>query len=115
MYGAFWCSHCFEQKQTFGKEAMKEFPYVECFPSGWKRVSVVKVLCVECMQHLTASHSYSQGVRMVAACEEAGVRAFPTWNVNGRVVEGELSLDALEKELSTPVGQPSPNIQPEAQ
>ena len=52
---------------------------------------------------------------MVAACEEAGVRAFPTWNVYGRAIEGELSLDALEKELSTPVGQPSPNILPETE
>ena len=37
MYGAFWCSHCYEQKLTFGAEAMKEFPYVECYPDGWKR------------------------------------------------------------------------------
>ena len=39
MYGAFWCSHCFDQKQQFGKAAMADFPYVECFPEGWKRVS----------------------------------------------------------------------------
>lgn len=38
MYGAFWCSHCFDQKQAFGKQAMAEFPYVECYPDGWKRV-----------------------------------------------------------------------------
>ncbi|MEK6900426.1 MAG: hypothetical protein AABX05_04855 [Nanoarchaeota archaeon] len=28
-YGAFWCSHCAEQKQLFGKSA-KLLPYVEC-------------------------------------------------------------------------------------
>ena len=39
MYGAFWCSHCYEQKQKFGLDAMQAFPYVECFPEGWKRVS----------------------------------------------------------------------------
>lgn len=39
MYGAFWCSHCFEQKQAFGKEAMADFPYVECYPEGYHRVS----------------------------------------------------------------------------
>jgi uncharacterized membrane protein len=39
MYGAFWCTHCFDQKQTFGKQAMEDFPYVECYPEGWKRVS----------------------------------------------------------------------------
>jgi hypothetical protein len=38
MYGAFWCSHCYDQKMDFGREAMAEFPYVECFPQGWKKV-----------------------------------------------------------------------------
>lgn len=38
MYGAFWCSHCFDQKQIFGAAAMADFPYVECYPNGWKRV-----------------------------------------------------------------------------
>ena len=51
-----------------------------------------------------------QGIRMAPACEDAGVRAFPTWVVNGRTVEGELSLEALEAELEAPKGQPSPNL-----
>lgn len=34
MYGAFWCSHCYDQKQAFGAEAMAAFPYVECYPEG---------------------------------------------------------------------------------
>lgn len=38
MYGAFWCTHCYDQKQEFGAQAMAEFPYVECFPEGWKKV-----------------------------------------------------------------------------
>lgn len=38
MYGAFWCSHCFSQKQLFGKEVETKFPYVECYPDGWQRV-----------------------------------------------------------------------------
>lgn len=38
MFGAFWCNHCYDQKQTFGKEAMKFFPYVECFPEGYRKV-----------------------------------------------------------------------------
>lgn len=29
MYGAFWCSHCFEQKQTFGAQVS---PLVTCWP-----------------------------------------------------------------------------------
>jgi uncharacterized membrane protein len=78
MYGAFWCSHCFDQKQTFGQKAMPDFPYVECFPNGWRR-----------------------GEKIAEVCETAGVRAFPTWIINGRIVEGDLSLDALEQELDT--------------
>ncbi|KAK9838441.1 hypothetical protein WJX84_009733 [Apatococcus fuscideae] len=34
MYGAFWCTHCHDQKEEFGKEAMADFPYVECYPNG---------------------------------------------------------------------------------
>ncbi len=41
MYGAFWCSHCYEQKQAFGREAMQGFPYVECYPQGYHAVRIV--------------------------------------------------------------------------
>ena len=34
MYGAFWCSHCADQKEEFGSGA--DIPYVECFPDGFK-------------------------------------------------------------------------------
>jgi hypothetical protein len=37
-YGAFWCSHCFDQKVQFGAEAAALLPYVECFPEGYRRV-----------------------------------------------------------------------------
>lgn len=36
-YGAFWCSHCFEQKVAFGAAAAKELPYVECYPDGFHK------------------------------------------------------------------------------
>jgi uncharacterized membrane protein len=81
MYGAFWCSHCYDQKQEFGREAMAEFPYVECFPEGWKK-----------------------GVKLAPACEAAGVKAFPTWVVNGAVTEGQLELSALEALLTEAQG-----------
>jgi hypothetical protein len=42
-----------------------------------------------------------QGEKIAEVCETAGVRAFPTWIINGRIVEGDLSLDALEQELDT--------------
>lgn len=35
MYGAFWCSHCYEQKQTLGLEAYAQgVKYVECAKDG---------------------------------------------------------------------------------
>ena len=37
-YGAFWCSHCFDQKQEFGMEAQEDLPYVECYPQGFSKV-----------------------------------------------------------------------------
>lgn len=39
-YGAFWCPHCQEQKQEFGKSASK-LPYVECsMPDGQRQTQV---------------------------------------------------------------------------
>ena len=76
MYGAFWCSHCAEQKLAFGQEAMATFPYVECFPEGWQK-----------------------GSQGNPACNAAGVKAFPTWKINGQVFEGEQTFEQLEKAL----------------
>ncbi|KAK4774079.1 hypothetical protein SAY87_029098 [Trapa incisa] len=62
MYGAFWCSHCLEQKQIFGKEAAKILDYVECFPNGYKK-----------------------GTKIEKACADASIEGFPTWIINGQV------------------------------
>ncbi|XP_050372570.1 thiol-disulfide oxidoreductase LTO1 [Argentina anserina] len=69
MYGAFWCSHCVEQKQMFGREAAKELNYVECFPSGFRK-----------------------GTIMAKACIDAKLEGFPTWVINGEVLSGEKDL-----------------------
>lgn len=34
MYGAYWCSHCFNQKQELGLEALSKVPYIECDKEG---------------------------------------------------------------------------------
>ena len=34
MYGAYWCSHCFNQKQILGEEAFKNLNYLECDKEG---------------------------------------------------------------------------------
>lgn len=42
-----------------------------------------------------------QGVKIAPACEAAGVKAFPTWVINGNLTEGQLNLDALEQLLDS--------------
>ncbi|GBG46091.1 hypothetical protein CBR_g79494 [Chara braunii] len=74
MYGAFWCSHCYEQKQAFGREAMKYIDYVECYPDG-----------------------YRKGVSVDKACEDAGIEGFPSWLVNGQILSGQQELDDLAR------------------
>lgn len=72
MYGAFWCSHCLEQKEMFGREAAKQLDYVECFPDG-----------------------YRTGTKMIDACLDAKIEGFPTWIINGQVLSGEVELSEL--------------------
>ncbi|MCO5561981.1 hypothetical protein L7F22_015607 [Adiantum nelumboides] len=74
MYGAFWCSHCYEQKQMFGREAMKYVDYVECYPEGYKR-----------------------GVKIAKACESAKIDGFPTWVIKGQVLSGEQELSQIAR------------------
>jgi uncharacterized membrane protein len=122
MYGAFWCSHCYDQKQEFGQAAMAEFPYVECFPDGWKKVcrGVRARVGRGCrgLARLAELHSHAahpraaaavvaQGVKLAPACEAAGVKAFPTWVIGGRVSEGQLELSALEALLDETAAAPA--------
>jgi uncharacterized membrane protein len=70
-YGAFWCPHCFEQKQLFGKEAFKSVTYIECDPQG--------------------KNPQPQ------ACADAGVKSFPTWEINGELYPGTKLPQELAK------------------
>ncbi|KAF3321143.1 thiol-disulfide oxidoreductase LTO1 [Carex littledalei] len=72
MYGAFWCSHCHEQKEMFGKEAMKILDYVECFPNG-----------------------AGKGRTMSLDCALVGIEGFPTWVIKDQVLSGEQDLSTL--------------------
>ncbi|CAI0461414.1 unnamed protein product [Linum tenue] len=72
MYGAFWCSHCIEQKEMFGEEAAKLLNYVECFPDG-----------------------LNKNTKMALECVAADIKGFPTWVINGEVLNGELTLSEL--------------------
>lgn len=53
MYGAFWCSHCQEQKDLFGS-SFQYVPYVECAMKGAPRTQT-------------------------PACAMQGIRRYPTW------------------------------------
>jgi uncharacterized membrane protein len=70
-YGAFWCPHCFEQKQLFGEEAFKEIDYIECAPEG--------------------KNPQSQ------ACIDAGIQSFPTWEIKGKIYQGVQLPEELAK------------------
>ncbi|CAM0870507.1 unnamed protein product [Alopecurus aequalis] len=75
MYGAFWCSHCNEQKQMFGREAMEILDYVECFPDG-----------------------AGKGKKMATECAATGLDGFPTWIINGKLLSGDQQLPILAEE-----------------
>jgi glutaredoxin len=68
LYGAWWCPHCTHQKELFGIEAIELLPYVECDKDDAGR----------------------------ARCQQAQVRAYPTWELNGEQRVGVLSLQELE-------------------
>ncbi len=70
MYGAYWCPHCHDQKQLFGKEAAKKIPYIECAEDGRNSQTA---LC-RSIPELTG---------------------FPTWEVNGEFLAGSQSLETL--------------------
>jgi len=68
-YGASWCEHCNHQKDLFGAAADR-LPYIECSPGG-------------------------RGRPPAAICTGAGVRSFPTWDVDGQRHLGALTPDRL--------------------
>jgi glutaredoxin len=71
MYGAYWCSHCNNQKALFG-DAKTDLPYVEC--SNPDRTQT-------------------------AAAIEAGITAYPTWIFPDATRHvGEMSFEELSSE-----------------
>jgi hypothetical protein len=66
-YGAWWCPHCFHQKNLFGTEAGRRLPYVECDKDQAGR----------------------------ERCQAAKIRAFPTWDLDGERREGLLTIEEL--------------------
>ncbi|MGF1494466.1 MAG: vitamin K epoxide reductase family protein [Microcoleaceae cyanobacterium] len=70
-YGAYWCPHCQEQKQYFGQAAFNLIQYIECDPGG--------------------KDAQPQ------QCKDAGIKAYPTWEINGKLHTGLMTLEQLAK------------------
>jgi tetratricopeptide (TPR) repeat protein len=69
MYGTYWCSVCHWQRDQF-HEASSQVEYIECDPRGSNPQTDL--------------------------CRQAGIRAFPTWEINGRLYPpGGFPLDEL--------------------
>jgi len=80
MYGAYWCPHCHDQKELFGKEASTIYPYVECASDG---VNPQTALCEQ-----TAARSQQQTGQQFG---------FPTWEIDGKFYPGTQSLTNLAR------------------
>ena len=71
MYGLYWCPHCLDQKEMFGKS----FQYVNY---------------QECAVH--------DSRELVAECKAAGTKNFPSWQfAGGPLHEGEFSMEDLSE------------------
>jgi len=69
VYTAYWCPHCHEQKQSFGKKAVSQLDVIECDQRG---VNPQRQLCID-----------------------KKIRAYPTWEIGGEFYEGALTLEQL--------------------
>jgi len=69
MYGLYWCPHCVEQKEMFGK-AFRYVPYVEC--------------------------AIKDSRELAPQCKAAGVKLFPSWQFGANPpIEGVFPLQEL--------------------
>ena len=70
MYSSYWCPHCYEQKQLFGKQAWAQVTNVECAADAKKNPQP-------------------------EACTKAGIKGFPTWQIDGKLDPGAKKLAQL--------------------
>ncbi len=73
-YSAYWCPNCLNQSELFGKQAYMELNVVECANDG--------------------KNSQTQ------LCIDKKIKGFPSWEINGKIILGVLTLE----ELSTLTG-----------
>ena len=68
-YSAYWCPNCLIQGELFGKQAYEELNVVECARDGLKSQTQL--------------------------CIDKEIKGFPTWEINGKLILGVLSLKEL--------------------
>jgi uncharacterized membrane protein/glutaredoxin len=69
MYSAYWCPHCHEQKELFGREATGRLRIVECAADGRNSEK--------------------------SLCDSKKIEGFPTWEINGSLDSGVKPLEVL--------------------
>ena len=69
MYAAYWCPHCHEQKELFGKDATAKLTVIECAPDG--------------------RDSQEQ------LCLSKNIQGYPSWEINGKIDSGVKPLAKL--------------------
>jgi glutaredoxin len=62
LYTAYWCPHCHEQKELFGRQASAKLTVVECAPDGRNSQK--------------------------ALCDAKKIDGYPTWEINGKLDTG---------------------------
>lgn len=102
MYGAFWCSHCYGQKQVrLASFFLVCSPLAACKLSAGdaRRRTCVQELGFEATdQYLTYVECDKKGANSKRDfCKEKKVPGFPTWEINGELFPGEKSLEDLAK------------------
>ncbi|NCN99003.1 hypothetical protein GW923_02360 [Candidatus Pacearchaeota archaeon] len=71
MYGAFWCSHCTNQKKMFGT-SWSNINYIECSTPG--------------------------GDGQTLECQQAGISGYPTWEfADSSRISGEVTIAQLSQ------------------
>jgi uncharacterized membrane protein len=69
LYTAYWCPHCHEQKELFGREAAARLTVIECAPDGRDSQK--------------------------ALCDQKKIDGYPTWEINGKLDSGVKPLARL--------------------
>jgi uncharacterized membrane protein len=69
LYTAYWCPHCHEQKELFGKEATARLKVIECAADGRNSQK--------------------------ALCDSKKLEGFPSWEIKGRIDSGVKPLARL--------------------